>query len=104
MFKTIMTIIATVIGVLLSMQNFDPVPVYFFSGKAVNIRLIFVIAIAGVMGYLIRHFYSIAKEEKLKRQIQHLLRMQHQKKRTRTKKNGDFKKEIWVNEVDEDEI
>jgi uncharacterized integral membrane protein len=69
MFKTIMTVVATIIGVLFAMQNFDHVPVYIFSGKAVNIRLIFVIAITGVMGYLIRHFIGINREERLKRQI-----------------------------------
>ncbi len=69
MFKTIMTVVVTIIGVLFAMQNFDHVPVYIFSGKAVNIRLIFVIAITGVIGYLIRHFIGINREEKLKRQI-----------------------------------
>ena len=70
MFKTIMTIILTVIVVLFAMQNFDHVPVYIFSGKAINIRLIFVIAIAGVLGYLVRHIVGIGIEERLKRQIQ----------------------------------
>lgn len=69
MFRTIATIILTVIVVLFSMQNFNHVPVYIFSGKAVNIRLIFVLAISGVAGYLIRHFIGISREERLKRQI-----------------------------------
>lgn len=69
MFKTITTIILTIIGVLFAIQNFDHVPVYIFSGKAVNIRLIFVIAIAAVLGYLVRHFVGISREERLKRQI-----------------------------------
>ena len=70
MFKTITTIILTVIIVLFAMQNFDHVPVYIFSGKAINIRLIFVIAVAGVLGYLVRHIVGIGIEERLKRQIQ----------------------------------
>ena len=69
MFKTIITIVVTIIVVLFAMQNFDHVPVYIFSGKAVNIRLIFVLAISGVMGYLIRHFIGINREERLKRRI-----------------------------------
>ena len=103
MFKTIITIIVTVIGVLFSIQNFDHVPLYIISGKAVNIRLIFVIAIAGVVGYLIRHFYGIAREERLKKQIQHLFRIKNTE-RNRGKKVSNSKKALWVNEVDEDEF
>ena len=69
MLKTITTIIITVIAVLFSMQNFDHVPVYLFWGKAIHIRLIFVIAIAGVGGYLVRHFIGIGREEKMRRQL-----------------------------------
>jgi uncharacterized integral membrane protein len=70
MFKTITTIILTVVVVLFGMENFDHVPVYIFWGKAVNIRLIFVIALAGAGGYLIRHFVGIAREDALKRRLQ----------------------------------
>ena len=91
------------IGVLFSIQNFDHVPVYIISGKAVNIRLIFVIAISGVVGYLIRHFYGIAREERLKKQIQHLLRIKNTE-RNRGKKVSNSKKALWVNEVEEDEF
>lgn len=107
MFKTIITIIITVIGVLFSIQNFNHVPLYIISGKAVNIRLIFVIAIAGVVGYLIRHFYGIAREERLKRQIQQLLRINKTERYTQRnggKKAGNARKTRWVNEVDEDEF
>ncbi len=70
MFKTVTTIIVTAFGVLFAMQNFDHVPVYLFWGKALQIRLIFVIAIAGTGGYLIRHFIGMAREDRLKRKIQ----------------------------------
>ena len=63
------TIILTVIGVLFGMQNFDHVPVYVFWGKAIQIRLIFVVAIAGVAGYLIRHFIGMAREVALRRRF-----------------------------------
>ncbi len=70
MIKTMTTIILTVIGVLFGMQNFDHVPVYIFWGKAINIRLVFVIAIAGASGYLIRHFVGLAREDALRRRFQ----------------------------------
>jgi len=73
MFKTVTTIIITVICVLFSMQNFDHVPIYLFWGKSIQIRLIFVIAISGVTGYLIRHFIGITKEERLKRKLHQLI-------------------------------
>jgi uncharacterized integral membrane protein len=69
MFKTFTTVTLTAVGVLFGMQNFDHVPIYLFWGKAINIRLIFVIAIAGIAGYLIRHFIGMAREEALKKRI-----------------------------------
>jgi len=69
MSKTIVTIVLTVIAVMFSIQNFDHVPVYIFSGKAINIRMIFVISLSVVAGYLIRHFIGINREERLKRKI-----------------------------------
>ena len=92
MVKTIVTIILTAIGVLFGMQNFDHVPVYLFWGKAVNIRLIFVIAIAGVGGYLIRHFTGIAREDALKRRLQGV-RMNTANKLRRNKSVSDFDEE-----------
>lgn len=74
MFKTLTTIILTAMAVLFGIQNFDHVPVYIFWGKALNIRLIFVVAIAGTGGYLIRHFVGLKREERLKRQFRMLSR------------------------------
>ncbi|MEE8399097.1 MAG: hypothetical protein V3S89_08825 [Desulfobacterales bacterium] len=89
MFKTITTIILTAIGLLFGMQNFDHVPVYLFMGKAINIRLIFVIALSGVAGYLIRHFIGITREETLRRRYQaYTMRMAH--KRDAEKQADDF--------------
>jgi uncharacterized integral membrane protein len=92
MVKTIVTITLTVIGVLFGMQNFDHVPVYLIWGKAVNIRLIFVIAIAGVGGYLIRHFTGIAREDALKRRFQSV-RMNTVNKGRASKGLSDFDEE-----------
>ncbi|MEI6126268.1 MAG: lipopolysaccharide assembly protein LapA domain-containing protein [Pseudomonadota bacterium] len=85
MYKTIITIVVTIIGVLFAIQNFDHVPVFFLFGKAVKIRLIFVIATAGVLGYLIRHFIGIGREEQLKHRIYKLKRAL---RRNNGRKNG----------------
>ena len=92
MFKTIATIIVTVIGVLFAMQNFDHVPVYLFWGKAVNIRLVFVIAIAGVGGYLIRYFTGISREDALKRRLQAAM-MNTVNRRSKKKRAKDYDEE-----------
>lgn len=89
MYKTITTIILTVVAVLFGMQNFDHVPVYIFWGKAVNIRLIFVIAIAGVGGYLIRLFIGLAREDVLKRRLQAMRMNSVKKPRGNGEKNVD---------------
>ncbi len=90
MLRTIITIIVTTIVVLFSLQNFDHVPIYFFWGKPVSIRLVFVIAIAGVLGYMIRLFTSINREEQLKKQMQAMMRRDHKMR----KKISEFEKEL----------
>lgn len=70
--KTITTIVLTVIAVLFSIQNFDRVPVRLLWGNPVEMQLIFVIAIAGIMGYLIRYFIGIRREEELKKRYRTL--------------------------------
>ena len=89
MFKTMTTIILTVIGVLFGMQNFDHVPVYIFWGKAIQIRLIFVVAIAGVAGYLIRHFIGMAREDALRRRFM-TAKMRSANRRTLRKRDDEF--------------
>jgi len=89
MYKTITTIILTTVAVLFGMQNFDHVPVYIFWGKAINIRLVFVIAIAGAGGYLIRYFVGIAREDALRRRFQ-AVRMNSVNKPRGKKKVDDF--------------
>jgi uncharacterized integral membrane protein len=83
MLKTFTTIVVTALVVLFGVQNFDHVPVYIFWGKMVRIRLIFVIAMAGTIGYLIRHFAGIGREERLKRQFQMLRRNNFKTKRNK---------------------
>jgi uncharacterized integral membrane protein len=91
MLKTFTTIVLTAVVVLFGIQNFDHVPVYIFWGKALNIRLIFVVAIAGVGGYVIRHFVGLRREERLKRQFQ-MLRRNNFKTKPR-KKTDEFDEE-----------
>jgi uncharacterized integral membrane protein len=98
MYKTVTTIILTILAVLFAMQNFDHVPIYFFWGKPLNIRMIFVIAIAGVSGYVIRHLVGVGREEMMKRQI---LAMRRYKNNSRNGKNGT---KNYIAIEDEDEI
>ena len=92
MYKTTTTIILTALAIFFGMQNFDHVPVYLFWGKAINIRLIFVIALAGVGGYLIRHFIGIAREDALRRRFQ-AMRMNSVDKPRRKQKADDFEED-----------
>ena len=95
MYKTVITIILTIFVVLFSMWNFDHVPVYYFWGNAVNIRLIFVIAISGVSGYVIRHLVGVGREEMMKRQIIALRRQ---------KTNGKNGSKTYIGFEEDDEI
>ena len=92
MYKTITTVILTAVAVLFGMQNFDHVPVYLFWGKAVNIRLIFVIVIAVVGGYLTRHLIGITREDALKRRLQ-AVRMNSVSKPRKRKQTDEFEDE-----------
>ncbi len=96
MLKTITTIILTIIGVLFGMQNFDHVPVYIIWGKAIHIRLIFVIAISGVAGYLIRHFIGMAREDALRR------RYMATKANAANKGRGTFKRRANIYDDDDE--
>ncbi|MBF0241705.1 MAG: hypothetical protein HQK64_04415 [Desulfamplus sp.] len=104
MFKTIMTIIVTVLVVLFSIENFDHVPVSFVAGKPVSIRLVFVIAISGLIGYLIRHFSAIATEERLKRQLQDILRRRGSGVNGKKKIANNRREERVVEDFDDDEL
>ncbi|MBW1942810.1 MAG: hypothetical protein JRJ51_08240 [Deltaproteobacteria bacterium] len=87
MYKTLTTIVLTGVAVLFAIQNFDHVPVYIFWGKVLQIRLIFVVAIAGTAGYIIKHFVGIRREERLKRQFR-MFRQKGYKTKVRRKREG----------------
>jgi uncharacterized integral membrane protein len=63
------------------MQNFAHVPIYYFGGKPIHIRLIFVIAISMGFGYFIRYITGITKEEELKRKCRELMAKNNKTKR-----------------------
>ncbi|MBF0550613.1 MAG: hypothetical protein HQK60_08760 [Deltaproteobacteria bacterium] len=71
--KTLITIIITAVAVLFGLQNFDHVPIYGLWGKPIAIRMTYLVATAGVFGYLIRHFVGIRREEKLRKQLRMVL-------------------------------
>ncbi|MCG8634111.1 MAG: hypothetical protein MI863_09805 [Desulfobacterales bacterium] len=71
--KIVITIIITSVVVLFAMQNFDHIPIYFFSSTPVNIRLFFVICFSGVIGWMIRYITGIQREEALKKRFKVLL-------------------------------
>ena len=81
--KIILTIILTTVVVLFSIQNFDHVPLNFFGGRAIQIRLIFVISIAGIAGYLLRYLIGIQREEEIKKKYR-LLRLRDKEEIHRT--------------------
>ena len=87
--KILLTIILTTIVILFALQNFEHVPIYFFGGKPVHVRLFFVMAVCGIMGYLIRFIVGIAKEEEIKKKYRHL-RLQEKKRQQQSNLVQDY--------------
>ncbi len=81
--KIIITIVITTVCILFGFQNSDHVQLYFFVGKPVQIRLIFVIALAGICGYLIRYMIGIQREEDSRKKYR-LLRLEEKKRKYHT--------------------
>lgn len=80
--KVTFTIILTAIVVLFAAQNFGHIPIYFIYGKPVQIRLIFVIAVAGIGGYFLRFLIGMHREEAMKKKYRLMLRQHKSKGRT----------------------
>lgn len=78
--RTITTIVLTVIAVLFSIQNFDRVPIHLLWGKPVELQVIFIIAISGIAGYLIRYFIGVQREEELKKRYRALAERKNKRK------------------------
>ena len=86
--KVVVTIVATAVVVLFSMQNFNHVPIYYFGAKPIHIRLIFVIALSIGFGYFTRYVTGITKEEKLKKKCRELM-TKHNKLKQRFAEEDD---------------
>jgi uncharacterized integral membrane protein len=71
--KILFTVLITTIVVLFAFQNFEHVPIYFFTAKPLEIRVFFVIIFSGVFGWVIRLMTGIQREEQLKRRFKMLL-------------------------------
>lgn len=69
MMRTITTVLLTVLAVLFTINNFDHVPVHLIFGREIQIRLIFVIAVSALVGFMFRHFIGVSREEELKRRL-----------------------------------
>ena len=87
MLKTILTVVITVILVLLALNNSDHVTVHLLIGQAFQMRLIFIMLLCGAIGFIIRHFIGVMREEELKRRL--LLERKKKAKRTRPQGTDD---------------
>ncbi len=68
--RFMLTVGLTIIGLLLALNNADYVSVHLVIGSPVHIRLVFVLFLAGLGGYLIRHFIGVFREAELNQRLQ----------------------------------
>jgi len=87
MLKTVLTVVITVVLLLLALNNSDHVTIHLLIGQAFQMRLIFVMLLCGVVGFLIRHFIGVMREEELKRRL--LLERKKKARRTRPQEVND---------------
>ena len=72
MHKILITIAVTGLLVLFGMQNSDHVPVSLIFGSPTKVRLVFLLAIAAVFGFLVSYIRGLAREIQLKKEIRRL--------------------------------
>jgi uncharacterized integral membrane protein len=72
MYRILLTIVATSLLVVFGMQNSDHVPVSLIFGSPIQIRLMFLLSLAAMAGFLVSHILGLSKEIQLKRQIRRL--------------------------------
>jgi uncharacterized integral membrane protein len=72
MHKILITVLLTGVLVLFGMQNSDHVPVSFVIGSPAQVRLVFLLGVAAMFGFLLSYIQGLSKEIKLKREIRRL--------------------------------
>ncbi len=72
MHKILITMVVTGLLVLFGMQNSDHVPVSLILGSPVQVRLVFLLAVAASCGFLFSYIQGLGREIKLKREIRKL--------------------------------
>lgn len=72
MYRILLTIVATSLLVVFGMQNSDHVPVSLIFGSPIQIRLMFLLSLAAIAGFLVSHILGLSKEIQLKKQIRRL--------------------------------
>ncbi len=72
MHKILITIAVTGLLVLFGMQNSDHVPVSLIFGSPTKVRLVFLLAVAAVFGFLVSYIRSLGREIGMKKEIRKL--------------------------------
>lgn len=73
MFKVVLVMVATALLVLFGIQNSDHVAVSFVIGGPKQIRLIFLLLIAGTVGFLLSYVFGLSREIQLKKEVRRLI-------------------------------
>ena len=71
--QMLLTIAVTVVLVLFGVQNSDHVTVSLIVGQPTQIRLIFLLLIAGTAGFLFSYIRGLSREVQLKKEIRRLI-------------------------------
>ena len=72
MLRLIIYLLLLVFSVVFAIQNSDHVPIFLIYGKPLKMRMVFVIAVSGIIGYLLSAFASLRREDQIKKQLRYL--------------------------------
>ncbi len=73
MLKVLLVMFATALLVLFGIQNSDHVAVSFVVGGPRQVRLVFLLLIAGIAGFVPTYIFSLNREIRLKKEVRHLI-------------------------------